>query len=215
MFNLLLINMGIKIISKKTKIINEKKINKIKRFDSFTNIKKETSQKEIISNFIAGKIISESKESISLYNRSRLGELINERIIYSFVEAYYLIEKKQMIIQFKGKKLSNSEFLKLAEKKEKNFWINFCVFKDIRDKGYIVKTALKFGAEFRIYDKGVKPGENHAKWIVYPVFEKDRLTWHDFSAKNRVAHSTKKNLLIGVVDEEGQTTYYEVKWIKP
>jgi len=66
------------------------------------------------------------------------------------------------------------------------------VFKNLREKGYIVKTALKFGAEFRIYEKGAKPGKNHAKWIVFTDYESGKLTWHEFSAKTRVAHSTKK-----------------------
>lgn len=85
----------------------------------------------------------------------------------------------------------------------------------MRDRGYTIKTALKFGAEFRVYDKGKKPGEEHARWILYPVRESDMLTWHEFAAKNRVAHSTKKNLLIGIVDEENDTTYYEIRWVKP
>ena len=74
---------------------------------------------------------------------------------------------------------------------------------------------MKFGAEFRVYDKGIKPGQDHARWILYPVKESEILTWHDFSAKNRVAHSTRKNLLIGIVDEERDITYYEISWIKP
>jgi tRNA-intron endonuclease len=41
------------------------------------------------------------------------------------------------------------------------------------------------------------------------------MTWHDFSAKNRIAHSTKKNLLIAIVDEEGDVSYYEVSWKRP
>jgi tRNA-intron endonuclease len=85
----------------------------------------------------------------------------------------------------------------------------------LRKIGYVVKTALKFGADFRVYDKGVKPGEDHAKWIVYPVKESDFITWYEFSAKNRVAHSTKKKLLIGVVDGESDVTYYEIAWRKP
>jgi len=43
---------------------------------------------------------------------------------------------------------------------DKKIQIKYPVFKDLREKGYIVKTALKFGADFRIYDKGQKPGEN-------------------------------------------------------
>ncbi|MBU3941057.1 MAG: tRNA-intron lyase, partial [Nanoarchaeota archaeon] len=50
---------------------------------------------------------------------------------------------------------------------------------------------------------------------LYAIHEGASLTWHEFSAKNRVAHSTKKNLLIGIVDEENDVTYYEVKWVRP
>ena len=85
----------------------------------------------------------------------------------------------------------------------------------MRNRGYIVKTALKFGAEFRVYDRGIKPGEDHARWILYPVHESSTSTWHEFAAKNRVAHSTKKRLLIGVVDDEGEVSYWEVRWLRP
>ena len=85
----------------------------------------------------------------------------------------------------------------------------------MRNRGYIVKTALKFGADFRVYDRGVKPGEDHARWILYPVHEGSALTWYEFAAKNRVAHSTKKRLLIGVADDEGDVSYWEARWLRP
>ncbi len=79
----------------------------------------------------------------------------------------------------------------------------------------MVKTALKFGADFRVYDKETKPGKKHAKWLVFVERETNKLTWHEFSAKNRVAHSTKKKLLLAIVDEENDVSYYEVGWVKP
>jgi tRNA-intron endonuclease len=100
-------------------------------------------------------------------------------------------------------------------KLEKRFKLTYAAYKDLRDRGYVVKTALKFGADFRVYDRGVKPGDDHAKWVVFTVHEGDTMTWHDFAAKNRVAHSTKKRLLIAVVDDEGDVTYYEINWTKP
>ncbi len=217
--------MAVNVTYKKIKIIKKKDIQKMKSqlFIGKNNSKKDKGDKEnkennkykIKASYSAGKIIALNNEAMNLYGKSRIGEIINGKIIYSFSEAFYLLEKKKLEIFYQEKKLNEMDFLRLAEKKEKNFWVKFCVFKDIREKGYIIKTALKFGAEFRIYNKGIKPGEDHAKWIVYPVFEKDVLTWHDFAAKNRVAHSTKKNLLIGIVDEEGEVTYYEITWLKP
>jgi tRNA-intron endonuclease len=165
--------------------------------------------------FSGENIYSNKKEAFSLYEQSRFGESKDGKILYSFYESLFLIEKGKLEITEKKKKLNFEKLLEKLKELDKKIEIKYSVFKDMRARGYIVKTALKFGAEFRVYDKGIKPGQDHARWILYPVKESDILTWHDFSAKNRVAHSTKKNLLIGIVDEEGDVTYYQVSWIKP
>jgi len=156
-------------------------------------------------------------ETRELYNQSRYGTLLDGgKLQLSLLEALYLIEKNKIEVKdSRNKILDFEQFLKRATKLEPNFWIRYCVFKDMRNRGYIIKTALKFGADFRVYDRGVKPGEDHARWIIYPVHEGATLTWYEFAAKNRVAHSTKKRLMMGIVDDEGDVTYYEIKWLKP
>lgn len=158
-----------------------------------------------------------SGEARELYNQSRFGAVLdNGRVQLSLLEGLYLLEAEKLLVKDgKGKKVDFDAFVKKATKIVPKFWINYIVFKDLRNRGYIVKTALKFGADFRVYDRGVKPGEDHARWVVYPVHEGEMLTWHDFSAKNRVAHSTKKRLLMGIVDEENDVTYYEIAWKRP
>ena len=133
-----------------------------------------------------------------------------------FIMALYLMEKKRIIV-FDGRKkqMDFESFVRRASRVEPHFWTRYAVYKDMRNRGYIVKTALKFGADFRVYDRGIKPGEDHARWIVYPVYEGERYTWFDFAAKNRVAHSTKKRLMMGVVDDENDVTYWEIKWVRP
>ena len=162
-------------------------------------------------------ITENSDDAREFYNQSRFGSLAEDgKVELSLLEALYLMEKGRLLAKSQsGRTLTFESYLKLAQKVEPNFWIRYCVFKDMRNRGYIIKTALKFGADFRVYERGVKPGEDHAKWIVYPVHEGSTLTWHEFSAKNRVAHSTKKRLLMGIVDDEGDVTYYEVKWMRP
>lgn len=162
-------------------------------------------------------VVSENKGlAKELYNKSRFGEIKEGKVQYSLVEGAYLLEKKKMsVADYKGKKLSFDSFLKRVRRIQTNFWVRYCVFRDLRDRGYIVKTALKFGADFRVYDRGIKPGEDHAKWVVYPVHETETMTMYGFSAKNRVAHSTRKRLLLAIVDEENDVTYYEVSWVRP
>lgn len=170
---------------------------------------------KITAVFSGENIFSNKKSAFALFEQSRFGESKEGKIYYSFYEALYLLEKKKLILSQAKKKISFNKLLDKLKKSDKKIETKYFVFKDMRDRGYIVKTALKFGAEFRVYDKGVHPGQDHARWILFPVKESDSLTWHDFSAKNRVAHSTKKNLLIAIVDDERDITYYEIKWVKP
>lgn len=189
----------------KKKRSQKKKTEKIKTADI----------KKIKAVFDGESVASNAKEAFSLYSQSRFGEKKSGKIIYAIFEALYLLEKGRMDIFFARKKLNFEKLMEEARKKDKKIRTKYIVFRDMRNRGFIVKTALKFGADFRVYDRGIKPGQDHARWILYPVTETSGLTWHDFSAKNRVAHSTKKNLLIGIVDEEGDCTYYECQWLKP
>jgi tRNA-intron endonuclease, archaea type len=171
-----------------------------------------------VANFTKTRIITEScDEARDLYSQSSFGSIVeNGSVQLSLGEALYLLEKNKIIIlDNKNKEIIFDKFIKKAEKIEPSFWINYCVFRDLRNRGYIVKTALKFGADFRVYDRGVKPGDDHAKWVVFPVHEAEALTWYEFAAKNRVAHSTKKRLLLAVVDDEGDVNYWESRWIRP
>jgi len=168
---------------------------------------------KIKATLISEKVMSNTAEAQSLFATSRFGEKLGEKILYSLSEALFLVQDKKMdIYNHQDKKLTQKEILKKFERIDKKFKTKYLVFKDLRKNGYIVKTALKFGADFRVYEN---KNSKHSKWVCFPISETSTLTWQDFSAKNRVAHSVKKNLLIAVADEEGDISYYEVKWTRP
>ena len=175
-------------------------------------------KKSATSVLLKDQILTEnSDDARELFNMSRYGALLDDgKVQLSFHEAMYLLEKGRItLLDGKGKVISLEELMKKAQRLEPGFSTRYFVFRDMRNRGYIVKTALKFGADFRVYPRGKKPGEDHAKWVLYPVHERSVLTWYEFAAKNRVAHSTKKRLLIGVVDNENDVTYYEIRWTRP
>jgi tRNA-intron endonuclease len=169
----------------------------------------------IQAHFSGDSISSNSAEAFSLCEKSSFGEKAGQKIEYANVEALFLAKEGRMEI-FSGKNAVKEEaILKKLKKHDKKIETKLAVYSDLRKRGYVPKTALKYGADFRVYDKGIKPGDAHARWILFAVKQHDALDWHDFAAKNRIAHSTKKNLLIAIVDEEGDVSYYEVSWIKP
>ncbi|UZE93833.1 MAG: tRNA-intron lyase [Candidatus Pacearchaeota archaeon] len=205
-------------IKKKEKIkkIRRKTTKKKTPKKTIKKTKKKKGNSKVFKALVIGRrVVSEDKKALDLYGKSYFGQVTGGKVYYSFVEAAYLIDKGKINIYEGRKKLNFDKFVNKARSLEKNFWTRFSVFRDIRNRGYIIRTALKFGADFRIYDRGVKPGKEHARWILFPVYESSSLTWHEFTAKSRVAHSTRKKLLIGIVDEEGDVTYYEVNWVKP
>ncbi|MBX4196388.1 tRNA-intron lyase [Candidatus Pacearchaeota archaeon] len=169
----------------------------------------------ITAHFSGEKISSPSSEAFSLYEKSRFGEKKDGKIEYSLAEALFLVAEKKMKVIANTKEVDSHTLMKKAKKHDKRIETKLASFSDLRKKGYIVKSALKFGADFRVYDRGIKPSEDHAKWILYAVREHDSLSWGEFAAKNRIAHSTRKNLLLAIVDEEGDVSYYEVSWTKP
>jgi tRNA-intron endonuclease len=149
---------------------------------------------------------SNKEEAISLASTSFLGEIKEGKVLYSIYEILYLLEGKKVMV-LKGK--TQISFKELIKKANFNTYI---VFKDLRNKGNILKEGLKFGADFRVYNKGDKPGKNHAKYLLHVIEGKEKLNIKDFCAKARVAHSTNKLLLLAVIDSEQDISYYEVNW---
>jgi len=152
----------------------------------------------------------------SLHDKGLFGSVIGQQLELSFVEALYLMEKGKIVVYDKVKKpLSVAGFARKVKLVNPRFWTRYRVYSDIRSRGYIVKAALKFGADFSVYDRGTTPGRSHSKWVLFAVSADDSFSWREFSAMNRVAHSVKKHLLVGIVDAESDVTYYSVRWTRP
>ena len=161
------------------------------------------------------KITSNSLEAFSLHEKSRFGEKKEGKIEYSPIEALFLTSEKKISILSGKKPVKEETLLKKLKKQDKRIETKLVAFRDLRKKGYILKTALKYGADFRVYERGIRPGEDHARWVLFVTKESEPLSWSDFAGKNRIAHSIKKNLLIAIVDEEGDVSYYSVSWMRP
>ena len=150
-----------------------------------------------------------------LHDRGSFGVRNTQRHIeLSLIEAYYLLTKGKIHITSKSTLLDEESFLRRAKRIDRRFRVKYALYETLRDRGYILKTALKYGADFRVYEKGVRPGDNHSRWLAYAVSETEYVSLTDFVAKNRVAHSARKKLLLGIIDNELSVTLYEIGWVK-
>ncbi|MBN1923513.1 MAG: tRNA-intron lyase [Nanoarchaeota archaeon] len=159
-------------------------------------------------------IVRDEKLANSLHSKGYIGVLNRAKLELSLIEALYLMEKNKLEVSYKNKKITEQELVKKAFRMDKRFNLRYKVFSDLKEKGYVVKTALKYGFDYRVYDKGVKPGSKHADWLISCYNESEKFSWKDFSKLMRLSHGVNKSAVTAIVDDEGDVTYWESKWKK-
>ncbi|MEM3047490.1 MAG: tRNA-intron lyase, partial [Candidatus Bathyarchaeia archaeon] len=82
------------------------------------------------------------------------------------MEGYYLAETKRLNVvdQFTGKRITQAGLKRCARKAIDQFDAKYKVYSDLRRKGYVVTTGIKFGCDFAVYEHG--PGIDHAPYMV-------------------------------------------------
>jgi len=157
-------------------------------------------------------VIIKDKNAVILNNKSHYGKIDQNELKLSLLEALLLLEKEKIKVFDSGKKLTFKDMVELIS--NKGLFNKYLVFRDLRNRGYIVKTGFKYGSEFRLYERGKSPGDGHSDYLVKVETENQQISISDFSSYVRVAHGVKKNLIMAVVDDEQDITYYNVEWTK-
>jgi tRNA-intron endonuclease, archaea type len=158
-------------------------------------------------------IIVKSGNTAKIHEKSHFGNPSEDGLQLSFVEALYLMEKGKLEVENDSEEISIDHMFGLIRKS--GAFSNYIVYRDLRNRGYIVKTGFKYGSEFRLYDRGKSPGDGHSNYLVKVASENSEFMMSDLSSYVRVAHGVNKKLLFAVVDGENDITYYNVEWTRP
>ena len=164
---------------------------------------------ELVNNLV----ILKDEKALNHHYKSYFGNITEEGLQLSLIEALYLLEKDKLNIFQEGSEISLSELHKILH--EKDLFTSYLVYKDLRNRGYIIKTGFKYGSEFRLYERGTSPGEGHSNFLVKVTSENEHIPLKDLSSYVRVAHGVNKYLLLAVVDQENDITYYNIEWTRP
>jgi len=122
-------------------------------------------------------------------------------------EALYLMSQDKLVLYQKSKQLGFHEYLHLLEKEDADIWLRYLIYKDLRDKGYVVKDGYGFGIDFKVYEAG-EYGSKPAKYLVYGVVEGVPLPVTKLYNILKHAYSLRKTLIIATVDRRSEIVYY-------
>lgn len=110
---------------------------------------------------LENKIIVEDSTLKGVLVEKGFGESKGRNLVLDLFEGLYLVKNgKLVVLDKKGKGVSEKKLFSLGLEKDKRFYSKFVVYSDIKERGYCIKTGLKFGFDFRIYPKGKKMGKN-------------------------------------------------------
>ena len=158
--------------------------------------------------------VEKPRDASRLHAKSQYCQpLSNNQVLLDFIEASFLVTEQKLVIHDKDNKpISFQDLVRIASATYPHFDCRFLIYRDLRNRGY---TIQQYSNNKEItFSHHPKNKDDLARFI--SVF-----TEHDvFSVKNTHAlinyASTMKTLLwYGIVDEEGDLTYYDVSLFSP
>ncbi|MFP3268592.1 MAG: tRNA-intron lyase [Desulfurococcales archaeon] len=136
-----------------------------------------------------------------------------EVVELSLIESLYLVEEGKIeVYDAMGKKLSAEELRIEASKKIEGFSYLYDVYKDLRKRGFIVRSGMKFGSDYAVYKLG--PGLEHAPYLVHVYRSNYSIDPVEIVRMGRLSHSVKKKFMFAI-DKDGRIEYILFKWFKP
>jgi tRNA-intron endonuclease len=140
--------------------------------------------KEKVKGFLAGdRVLTGSKD---IFERFFYGSEKDGLVALSILEALYLGQKGILEIE--------KDLKEVAERIERDFEERYELYRDLKEKGLVVKTGFKFGSDFRVYDEITDVSQlPHSKYLVSNV--KGELSLPEISRAVRLANSVRKKMV--------------------
>ena len=137
---------------------------------------------------------------------------INVPLILDLMEGYYLLQKSIISIYKVKKKITETEMLEICRNEYHNFDKKFLVYKNFRDKGYIINPGIKFGCDFAVYQKG--PGIDHAPYLVQVYNTTDFISSTGVVLAGRLATTVRKQFILAIPHGKDDVNYLALDWWK-
>lgn len=134
---------------------------------------------------------------------------INGPLILDLIEGFYLQEKAQLVVFKKKTRMSKSQLLEICRREHHNFDKKYQVYKDFREKKYIINPGIKFGCDFAVYQRG--PGIDHAPYLIQVYNKGDHISSTGVVLAGRLATSVKKNFILAI-PHGSQVSYLALDW---
>ena len=139
-------------------------------------------------------------------------EEIDAPLILDLIEGLYLLENKKITITKLKQKVTIDKMIKICKKEYHNFDKKYLVYKNFRDKGYIINPGIKFGCDFAVYEKG--PGIDHAPYLIQVYNRNESITSTGIVLAGRLATTVRKQFILAIPKGKDKIDFLALDWWK-
>ena len=146
-----------------------------------------------------------------VYENGYYGSFDDDRkLMLSPVESLLLIERGRLNVTADDENdaFTFDEILTYFLKNDPQIWTRYLVYRDLRSRGYIVRTGFGDPIHYRVYPRGGVLGKDEAAYLVCIVVEGTPFKLDILDNVTRQARNVRKKLVLAVVDNVGEVTYY-------
>ncbi len=160
-------------------------------------------------------VVDDAAEASSLYNRGYFGTpRSGGGLELAPLEAMYLVETERLEVRRGGRAVTLGELFRVAGAGEGAFEIRYLVYRDLRQRGYVVEPR-EGAVDFHVLPRGGAPRKTPSKYWVRALSERAVFDLAELLKRAEEASSVRKALLLALVDEESDVTYYAVREATP
>ena len=139
-------------------------------------------------------------------------EEIDAPLILDLIEGYYLLEKKKITITKLKQKIKTDEMIEICKQEVHDFEKKYIVYKNFRDKGYIINPGIKFGCDFAVYEKS--PGIDHAPFLIQVYNRNEPITSTGIVLAGRLATTVRKQFILAIPKGKEKVDFLALDWWK-
>ncbi|GBF09780.1 tRNA-splicing endonuclease [Aeropyrum pernix] len=167
-------------------------------------------------------LVTDVEEARSLYSCGYYGQPLDVEkprgadfegpLRLSLIESLYLAEKGVLEVVKPDGSSVGVEDLRTAVRGNPRFSMLYNIYRDLRERGFVVRSGLKFGSDFAVYRLG--PGIDHAPFIVHAYSPEDNIDPVEIVRAGRLSHSVRKKFVFAV-SRGGDVSYLMIDWFRP
>lgn len=152
-----------------------------------------------------------SPKGIEEFSSKGYGVVEADKLHLTLYEALFLLGKGALEVEdtVTKEKMVFQELLKSFQSVDKNAWIRYLIYRDLRSRGYVVREGFGLGVDFRVYERG-DYGKGTAKHLIFGMQEGQSVSIEKLARTQRYVQNLKKNLVLAVINRRGEIVYYSL-----